>query len=379
MKRFTNSITAHTLQVVVLGLLIVFPLGCTKKEPKELKIGAILPLTGQMASHGEDAKKAIDLATDVKNKRGGLKGLKILTIYEDDNMQPKDGVSAFNKLVIVDRVQAVIGGFGSSVALAIAPIAQQKKVVFVSPTASHPKLPLIGNYIFRIWSSDIFEGEKMAQEAHTALKLRNIAILFVNNDFGRGMSDIFSAQFRSFGGKVVLKDSYEQGDTDFRAQLHRIKDTTAEAVYLPGYYQEVAKILKQAKELGVNLQFLSTTPVENPELLRLAGNSAEGLIYTRPSFNPKNPDENYMAFVALFKSKYGVEPGVAAAYSYDAANIIFACIEKGGITSREIRDAMENLRNYRGATGRISFDEVGDVVRDFDLFTIEKGKFVRYQ
>jgi len=364
--------------VVIVALAIVLFITQTKKEPEVIKIGAILPLTGELASHGEDAKKGIDLAVEIINEQGGVRSHKVFVTYEDDRMQPKEGVSAFLKLVTTYKVQVVLGGIGSSVALAIAPIAQENNVVFLSPTASHSRLPLVGNYIFRIWSSDIFEGKKMSENAYNKLNLKKIAILFVNNDFGQGISEIFTGEFERLGGVVVSKDSYEQGDTDFRAHLHRIKELKPDAVYLPGYYQEVAKILKQAKELNINSQFLSTTPVENPKLLELAGNSAEGLIYTRPSFDPKNPSENYIKFVNLYRSKYHIDPGVAAAYSYDAINIILQSIEQGGFRSSEIRDAIAQIKDYPGVTGKISFDDNGDVIREFVLFTIRNGKFVRY-
>ena len=235
--------------ILILGLVISLGIvGCAKKE-KEIKIGAILPLTGDFSSHGEDAKKGIELSIEEINKKGGIKGKKIYPIFEDDKMQPSIGVSAFEKLITVNKVHVVLGGIGSSVALAIAPIAEKKKVIFLSPTASSPKLTQAGDYIFRIWPSDIYEGGVMADFLHN-FDIETVAVFYVNNDFGQGLKEIFGKKFKEKGGKVLIEEPYDQGSTDFRAQLSKIKKRNPGGIYLPGYYQEVAKIAVQIKELA---------------------------------------------------------------------------------------------------------------------------------
>jgi len=364
--------------IVIVALVIVLTVTQTKKEQGEIKIGAILPLTGEMSSHGQDAKEGIELAVEIKNKAGGIKGKKIVVIYEDDRMQPQVGVSVFEKLTTTDQVQVVLGGIGSSVALAIAPIAERKKVVFISPTASNPKLTYAGDYIFRNWPSDNFEGGTMVKAVYNKLKLEMIAILYVNNDFGQGLKNIFREKFEEAGGTILIEEKYDHGDNDFRTQLLKIKRRKPEAVYLPGYYQEIAKILRQAKEMQINALFLSTSPIENPKLLELAGNAAEGVIYTRPSFDPEHPNEEYKKFSSAFKQKYGKEPGIAAAQCYDVANIIFLSIEQGGLRGEKIQKAMAAVKNFPGVTGTTSFDEYGDVVKEITLFTIRNDKFVPF-
>jgi len=373
-----QSIWIIIIGVVVIGLAIALIITQTKKEPEEIKIGAILPLTGEMASHGEDAKKGIELAVEIKNKLGGIRNKKILVIYENDKMQPHDGVAAFQKLITINKAPVVLGGIGSSVALAIAPIAEKEKVVFISPTASSPKLTVAGDYIFRNWPSDIFEGGEMVKASIETLGVKKVAILYVNNDFGQGIKEVFRKKFEEFGGEVLIEETYEQGTNDFRSQLTKIKNKNPEAIYLPGYYQEVARILKQAKEMGIQARFLSTTPIENPKLIELAGNAAEGVIYTRPAFDPANPDENYKKFALSFKERYGVEPGIAAAFSYDAMNIILLSIEKGGPIGPGIQKAMAGIKDFLGVTGNISFDKNGDVIKEMMLFTVKDGQFVPY-
>lgn len=364
--------------IIIVVLVVIFIVAQTKKEPQLIKIGVILPLTGDFSSHGEDAKKGIDLAVEEINSKGGIRGKKISVIYEDDQMDPSIGVSAFQKLTAVDNVQVVLGGIGSSVALAIAPIAQKKKVVLISPTASNPKLTYAGEYIFRIWPSDIYEGEVMAEFIFNRLNIKKVAVLYVNNDFGQGLKDIFEKKFKELGGEILSIETYEQGSTDFRGQLSKIRNVNPDGIYLPGYYQEIAKIAIQIREMGIKAKLFSTSPIENPEIIKLAGKAAEGIIYTRPAFDPKNPSEKYKKFFLLFKKKYGVEPGIAAAYSYDAMHIIFSSIERGGEKGSEIQRAMAVIRDFEGVTGKISFDKNGDVIREMILFTIKNGEFVPY-
>lgn len=229
--------------IAILLIITAFSLGCAKKE-KEIKIGAILPLTGDAAKYGESAKRAIDLAVEEINSTGGIKGSKIKVIYEDDQALPEKGVSAIQKLITVDKVHVVIGAMPSSVTLAMAPIAEKNKVVLFSPASSNPKITEAGDYIFRNDVSDIFEGGKMADETWQRLKFRKAAVLYINNDYGVGIKDVFVYRFTVLGGEIVATENFEQGTTDFRTQLTKIKQGNPEAVYIVGYKEQI-QILKQ--------------------------------------------------------------------------------------------------------------------------------------
>lgn len=380
MKRINHKSSAVlTIISILIASLMIFSFGCVKKEEKEIKIGAILPLTGDFSSHGEDAKKGIDLALDEVNNKGGIGGKKVIVVYEDDKMQASSGVSAFEKLTTIDKVSVVLGGVGSSVALAIAPIAEKKKVVLLSPTASNPKLTYAGNYIFRIWPSDIYEGGVMSEFIYKTLGIKKVACLYINNDFGQGLREVLGKRLKELGGEIIISEPYEQGATDFRAQLSKIKNVSPEGIYLPGYYQEVAKIAVQIKEMGIKAKLFSTSPIENPDLIKLAGQATENIIYTRPAFDPQKPSEKYKAFASNFKRKYGMEPGIAAAYSYDAMEVILHSLaetsRKGNVSGETIQKAMATIKDYDGVTGKFSFDENGDVMKDMSLFIIKRGQF----
>ena len=274
MKRFFSLIIIG----LVLGGLVWT--GCQKKaEEKVVKIGGLMPLSGDGAKYGQSAKSGIDLAIEGINAKGGVKGHKIEVIYEDSQGLPTTGVSAFQKLITSNEKPAVIGGLFSSVTLAIAPIANREHVVVLSPTSSAPAITKAGDYIFRNCASDIFEGEIMARAAKETLGLTRIAIIYINNDYGVGIKNVFKKEFTVLGGKLVAEEAFPQGATDFRTQITKVKQFNPEAVYIIGY-RELGSLLKQAKELGLNVQFLSTVMFEDPEILKIAGNAnITGTIY----------------------------------------------------------------------------------------------------
>lgn len=345
-------------------------------QANEIKIGAILPLTGDGAKYGEEARNGIDLAVEEINAKGGVDGRKVRIIYEDDQGTSTAAVNAFNKLVTVDKVPVIIGPMYSSTTLAVAPIAERAKVVVLSPSASSPKVTQAGDYIFRNWPSDVYEGGEMAKFAHERLGLKRAAILTVNLDYGIGLTEVFSKEFTDLGGQVVVVEKYEQGATDFRTQLTKIQATNPDGLYLPGYYTEIALILIQAKELGINVQFLSCVGFDNPKSLELAGEAAEGVIFARPAYDPESKAEPVASFVQSFKSRYGLVPGTYAAHAYDAMRIVAEAIRKGGYQSEGIKKALYAIRNFPGVTGETSIDENGDVSKPSQIMKVEGGKFV---
>ncbi|TET42764.1 MAG: hypothetical protein E3J66_03040, partial [Dehalococcoidia bacterium] len=252
--------------IVIFGLIILLiarlqppePVTPTPQGPKVIKIGAILQLTGDMAIFGESFKKGIDMAVEVINTAGGIQGRKVKIIYEDDAAKAKLAVSAFRKLITQDKVQAVIAGGMSSTAMSIAPIAEENKVVIISPTASAPALSEFKDYFFRIQASDNYEGRVMAEFAYKELGAREVGIFYVNNDWGRGLAEVFKDRFTMLGGKVPIMESHELGDTDFKTQITKIKTVNPENLYLIGYLQEMSIILRQMRELGLKPRILST-------------------------------------------------------------------------------------------------------------------------
>jgi branched-chain amino acid transport system substrate-binding protein len=187
--------------IIILSLVILS--GCVKKEENEIRIGAILPLTGDAAEWGSNTKNGIDLAVDNINSGGGINGRKIKILYEDTQGMPQNGVAAIQKLINVEKLPTVIDDSMSSVTLAMAPIAENNKVVLLSVGATAPKISEAGKYIFRIWNSDDLEGKVSARFVYDDLKLKNAAILYINNDYGTGLDSVFKKAFEELGGKIT--------------------------------------------------------------------------------------------------------------------------------------------------------------------------------
>jgi branched-chain amino acid transport system substrate-binding protein len=362
---------------VVVILAVVLIVTQTRKEEKEIKIGAVLCLTGSGAPYGEDALRGIQLALEEINQTGGINGKKIKLIVEDDQTDPTISVSAVSKLINRDKVKVIIGAVTSSSMLADAPVAEKAKVVMISPGASNPHITQAGDYIFRNWISDALEGKAMARYLYNNEGVKKVAILYINNDYGTGLKDVFSNEFIKLGGNITAIEMYNQDDTDFRTQLIKIKNTHPQRIYLPGYYKEMALILKQAKELKIEIPFRSVVTFEEPELLKLAPKEAEGVIYSSPLYNPESQDEIIVKFVTNFKNRYGRDPGIFAAHGYDAMMIVASVLKNiRNITGDTIKEGLYKVKNFPGVSGLTSFDENGDVIKPVAIKQVKNGKFV---
>ena len=371
------------LKSIVYGLIVVLlvstalSLGCAKKE-KKIKIGAILPLTGGAGKYGEDAKLGIDLAVNEVNSQGGINVMKIEVIYEDNQSNPQQSVTVIRKLITVDKVPAIIGPMTSSAALAVAPIAEQNHVVLLSPAASAPALTKAGDYIFRNELSDAYGGVAQAELTWKKLNIKKVCILYINNDYGVGVKDAFLQTFTDLGGRVVAIESFEPDDKDFRTQLIRIERKSPDALFLISYKESIP-ILRQIKELGIKVQLLSTPVFEDKEVLEKTGILAEGVIYVYyGGFNPQSSNERIRKFAESFRKKYNRAPGYYSALAYDAMKILALAIEKGDYKSEGIKDALYNIKDFLGITGKTTFDAKGDVIKPVILKTVKNGQFVKY-
>ncbi|MBC8459443.1 MAG: penicillin-binding protein activator [Deltaproteobacteria bacterium] len=371
-RKFRGFSTLVVLVAFVSGILLL--IGSCEKEPNVYKIGAILPLTGDAAIWGQNCKKGIDLAVDQANKKS-IRGKNIQVIYEDSKALAKTGVDAMNKLVNIDKVPVVIDDAVSSVALAIMPIAQKNQILVTSIGSTNPELSKAGKFFFRVWNSDAEEGLFSADYVFEKLNFHNMAIFYINNEYGRGLRDVFEKEFNDKGGTIVIIESFEQNATDVRGQLTKIKNANPDGIYLVGYPDELPKVIKQAHESGIKTQFIATVAFEDPSIVKNAGEAAEGVIYPFP----KAPDESNPAlqnFKTLHKEKYGEAAGVVSDAAYDAASLVIHCIDKGGYNGPKIQEVMATIKDWQGASGEITFDENGDVHKPMIMKTVKDGVFV---
>jgi len=357
--------------IVVVALALVFVATQTKKQAKEINIGAIIPLTGSFASYGEPVRDGMLLALEEINNTGGIEGIKIKMIIEDDAGDPKTSVNAFAKLANTDRVPLVLGPLSSGCSMATAPIAEKTKVVQISTLAGIPDLSKAGDYIFRIYPSSELGARYVAKQAASRFKPKKVAILYANNPFGETSRRIYEETVKKLGIEVVSVESFSDGDQDFRTQLTKIKKTNPDLLLCSTYWVEGARILVQMVELGLNIPVLGEDGWRGP-IADIVGERGLKLLYFADiAFGSEVEDNRTMKeFIRNFESRYHKKANTYAAVGYDAVYIAKKAIEEGGDKSELIKDTLYKI-DYLGALGKIKFDTNGDNIGvKFALFQL---------
>jgi len=363
--------------IVVVALAIVLVVTQTKREPGEIKIGVIGPFSGPASMWGEQLRKGIELALNEINtsERG-----KIHLIYEDSEADPKKAVFALQKLISVDKVQVVIGPLSSTEVLATAPIAERAKVVLLTPTAPHKDITNAGDYIFRTYPSDEKRSIMLADYTSNELHASRVGIIYRGDEFGLAVKDEYIQRLKSLGfnESSIIAESYEPGTSDFRTVISKIKKINPQVVLIVGHSKELGFIVKQAYEMDFKPQFLSTADFENPEVLKIAGKAADGVIYGSIVFNTQSSNPIVKSFRERYQKFFNTaeEPGIVTALSYDAFKVIYhAIMQASDSRSDNIKQVLYKIKEFPGVTGNITFDESGDVTKTWGLKVVKNGKF----
>jgi branched-chain amino acid transport system substrate-binding protein len=361
--------------IIVIGVLIIRK---PREQRNEVVLGAILPLTGDVASYGVAVHHGIELATSEINKSGGVGGRRLRVVYEDDRADPQTGVTAARKLIAVDAVPAIIGAVPSSVTLALAPIVTSEQVVLLSPASSSPEITNAGEWVFRNYPSDDLEGRVIADFAAQNGRCRTVGMLTINNEYGNGLQRVYREHFTSLNGSIVYDEKFAEGTRDFRALLSPVRVLRPACMFVVGYSRELGTLIRQARQLGVQAQFLSTVNFFDPQSLTTGGPAVEGVIFTSPVFDPSSPDSTVQKFVSSFVAKFGQQPDVWSAHGYDAVMLLVTAIRQRGSAPNDIRVGLGEIRNYAGVAGMTSFDSQGDVAKPARLLTVRNGAFVPF-
>lgn len=374
-KQLTAGFFASLAMVLFAFLLS----SCAPKEQatsgNEFVIGLLAPLTGDIADYGARGRNAALMAVDEVNASGGIKGKKIKLVIEDDKGSPKDAVAAMQKLVNVDDVPVVIGGLMSGVGLAIAPIAEQNKVVLMAPGSSNPSFRDAGDYCFRDWASDDLDGRIMANYMFKNKGIREVAVLTMQNDYCLGLAQTFKKSFIELGGKVIFEEQFPPQTSQFQNILAKMKRVSPEAVFLSAQPKEGGFAVKQMAELGIKTKIGSNFSVDSPDFLGIAGSAAEGVFFTTPAFDPKSTDPQVSQFVSRYRERYGKDPDTTAGHFYDAVRIITAAANAAkDLSPAAIRDALHQVKDFPGVTGKMTFDDHGDVTKPVMIKVVKDGK-----
>jgi branched-chain amino acid transport system substrate-binding protein len=363
-------------RVPQLALTLTLTLTLTTSLQATIKIGEVDPLTGGVSQFGIGCHQGFVLAFEQVDAEGGILGQKVELVSEDDQSKPGQSATAVRKLITQDKVIAILGDATSSATLEAAPIAQSDKIPMLTPTATNPRITQVGDFIFRVCFLDEFQGRVLARFAREKLKAQKIFTLTdVKQDYSVDLLKFFKEEFTKLGGTIVGEQSYSTGDTDFRAQLTPIRAVKPDAVYVPGYYQEVALIVRQGRQIGLTMPFIGCDGWANQALLTIGGKAIDGCFFTN-HFSPDDQSPVVKSFVAKYQERYGSLPDTFSALGYDAARLLSAAIQRAGSSdSQAVRDALAKTAGFQGVTGQISLDANRNASKPGLIVTVKEGKF----
>ena len=363
----------------VAAALSVFALlpSCKSGGGDTIKVGEFASLTGKEATFGTSAHEGTQLAIEQTNAAGGVMGKKLELLTEDDQTKPGEPANAVNKLISKDGVVAVLGEVASSRSLEAAPICQQNQIPMISPASTNPAVTKEGDFIFRVCFTDTFQGAALANFASGTLKAKKVAVLTdVKSDYSKGLAKSFKEKYASNGGALGIQLDFNGGDKDFKGQLTAIKSDGADAIFLPGYYNDVALICIQAKQLGMNIPIFGGDGWESDRLLTIGKDAVEGH-YFSTHCSPDQGTPEMAAFVKAYKERYnGKTPDAMAILGYDSAMVLVDAMKRAGSTDgHALRDAIAATKDFRGASGTFSLNADRDADKALVFIQIKDGKF----
>ncbi|MFK9093939.1 ABC transporter substrate-binding protein [Bacillus salipaludis] len=384
-KKFSKVVMASAL---VAGILA----GCS--GPKEsasggapsdsFKLGVNLELSGNVASYGESMASGVEIAVNEINKAGGVEGKKIEIIKVDNKSETAEAANGIIKLTSQDKVNAVIGAATSGNTVAQAQVANDTKTVLIAPGGTSPSVTVddkgkVRPFVFRTSFIDPFQGTVAANFAANNLKIKDAAIFAdSSSDYAKGLSKAFEETFKASGGKVVAKEAYVAKDTDFRATLTRIKAKNPSFIFIPGYYEEVGLIVKQARELGITAPLMGADGWDSPKLVELAGPDALNNTFLINHYSSEDPDEKVQKFVTAFKDKNnGEAPNAFNALGYDTVYFLADAIKRAGSSdSSKIQEALAKTKDLSLVTGVLSIDKNHHPIKTATVLEYKDGKQV---
>ncbi len=347
-------------------------------ESDIIKIGVFEPMTGANAAGGAMEVEGVKLANKLYPE---VLGKKVELVIVDNKSDKVEAANAATRLVNKEKVNAIIGSWGSSFSMAAGPIAMDGKVPAVGASCTNPLVTLGNDYYFRVCFIDSFQGVVMANYAFNKEGAKKAAIIQeISNDYSVGLAKFFTDAFKELTGDenaIVAVANYNTGDQDFTAQLQTVAAANPDIIFAPGNYSESALLIKQAKEQGIDIKFIGGDTWETPEFLEIGGDAVNGATFSTFFASEVPITDTSKEFLDKYRAEYDKEPAAVTALSFDAYLVILDAIERAGSTDPvAIRDALAKTTDYPGAAGMISLDENGDAVKSAILKTVEDGKFV---
>ena len=355
-----RRVAGMLLGTMLLGGVLAGCGGGDKAKSDEIKVGANFEMTGNVANYGNATFEGLQLAIDEANAAGGINGKKITLVKADSKSEASEAANAATKLISDDKVSVLVGPATTGSVLAEVRIATDAKVPIIAPCATSPKVTVengkVQPYVFRSCFIDPQQGDVMAAFAKDNLKAKT-AVVYVDSssDYSKSLGQVFKEKFEAAGGKVLMEEAFLQKDQDFKATLTKLMTANADVMFVPAYYEEVGKIVKQAREIGFTKPIIGTDGWDDPKVADIAGKDALNNTYFSTRYSDK--DESVKPFIDAFQKKYNKAPNVFAALGYDAGKMLIDAIKRaGGVDSEKITKALAETKDLKVGTGILSMD-----------------------
>ena len=334
-------------KVIIAIIALLLLAGCSNNtieaQPAQqpIKIGVALPVTGSMAAGGSSVQKGILVAQKEINAQGGINGMPVELIMEDTHSVSTDAVTAVTKLIEVDKVPVLIAGAYSAEGVAVAPLAQNSKVVLLSPLAPNTAMDTAGDWVFKLRESTRQHAKAILDEI-SKRGHKKLGILAASYESCNDAQPIIDKYAKELGISIVLLEHFDTKDTDMRTQISKLKNSDFDAWYTCGTYQDLGLVHKQAKELGISKPAFSTYAIENKKTVEVAGEALEGIIYTTTKWSC----DNAQFFCTTLKQDYNVTPDYRSAFGYDSLKLVAEAIRRNGYTSEGIQKGLLSIQDF---------------------------------
>lgn len=384
MRKSFKKVTLLVLMLFVLGIVA----GCGGNagggdaEADTIPVGINVELSGAVASYGTNAFDGAMLAIEQINADGGVLGKQLQEVYRDNKSLAEEAASVSASLV-EEGIVAQVGPLVSGNVQACTPVLMDSQVPLVAPaaTAINVTVDKSGStldYIFRVCFIDPFQGTLMAQFAQKDLGAKT-AVIYKDSssDYAKGLAEYFQKTFEEDGGTILAEEGFVKDDRDFKATLTKIKSKNPDFIYVPGYYQEVAPLIKQARELGIDVAMGGGDGWDSPDMIKVAGGEALNNTYFTNHYSSQDKDPKIVEFVKSFKEKYNKEPDAFAALGFDSVQILVQAIKDAGEADPvKVKDALANVKDFEGITGTMSIDEQHNPVKAGVIIEFKDGQQV---
>lgn len=361
--------------VLAIGLVVFLLMPKNGVASQSLKVGAILPLTGNVAIFGKWHQQGFEIANEQIVKEGILNGKNISIIYGDSRNEAKEGVSLFHKFVAIDRIPIVITAM-SGVSKPLIPLAQKNGTLLFFIDVTYPDITKSSPLFFRHFVQSDREAEILAAYAVEKLKIKKCSIFYLDDETGLGAKISFKEEIEERGSRILSEERFTKDGTNFRTQVTKLISKEPEAIYVFGYGRSWTIAVKQLKEQGYKGKILANTVVWFPVFRKPLGKSADGIIFSMPNLTIDADIPSIQKFVRLYRSKHNADPPLEAAYAYDTLMMLARAIAKGGYGAEQTSNGLMEMEKFTGAFGEIEIDASGEIKTEIVIRTIKDGAIV---